>query len=116
MLLNARKGPSSRSPFTDGSHGMDLYSVFDRSIFQFELLETRPESIAQLLPHSTLVDVGKLLNGEKDFDTTALDRSQNTDNALRFVTHIISDDLHSINLDCSLYEKARNGMSNFSTF
>lgn len=51
------------------------------------------------------MDVGGTLKGEECLKTAASDSSVNTDDALRYMTYVILDRLHSHGLNCNLYSE-----------
>lgn len=82
---------------------MALYMPFDNSIYQLKLPPLRSDGLSPLSQQKILVYIGNPLKGEKCTDSALFDRSANIEDALRQVSYLMSDCLHSRILNCKLY-------------
>lgn len=90
--------------------------LFDNSICQLLVPATPSYGLSTLSQQKTFAYADSTLKGEEDADTSAFDRSVNADDAVRYVTSVLLDSLHSLILDCNLYSNAGNGLSKCRTF
>lgn len=87
---------SSKSLFTDFSKAMAPYMLSDNCSCQFQVLATRSRRLSLQLQQKILVDAGRPHECEEGVDTTALDCLVSTYDALRYVTFLMFDGLHSL--------------------
>lgn len=94
-----------KSLFTDFSKAMASYMLFDNKACQFPMLSLHSEGHSKLLERNIFVDAGGMLMVEEDVDTSVLDTSANTDDALRYVTNRMFHSFNLLTSNRNLYPK-----------